>query len=84
MSMIGIVPVMFIALKVALFVAGVIWCKEIFGRWREDVSSLRELKDLVRRGAIVVIWLITLGIIFLMARFVWGIARPLVEMFRES
>ena len=73
---------LFIALKAALFVVGAFWCKEMFGRWREDVSSLRELKDLVRRGAIVGIWLITFGIIFLMARFVWGIAAPLVEALR--
>lgn len=73
-----------IALKVALFVVGVFWCKEILGRWREDVSSLRELKDPVRRGAIVAVWLVTLGIIFLMAWFIWSIAKPIIEALRAG
>jgi len=70
---------MFVVLKAIVLVFGIFWCKEILGRWREDVSSLRELKDWTRRGAIIAVWLVTLGIIYLMARIVWGIAKPIIE-----
>ena len=58
--------------RVGLVIVGVLWCREILGRWREDYGELK-LADTARRGVIVGLWVVTLVIAGLMAQFIWGI-----------
>lgn len=70
-------------LWVALLVLGVIWCKEVIGRWRSDVEELRGCEDKVRKAVIVGIWAVTLlialmviisagGLLIIIAKGVYG------------
>lgn len=47
---------------ILLFVAGVWWCKEVLGRFRNDLQLLREVKERPRKMAIVLVWLATVVI----------------------
>ena len=53
---------------IVLFVAGVWWCKEVVGRFRNDLQLLRELKERPRKMAIVLVWLATVVIGALVVR----------------
>jgi len=46
-------------LWVALLVLGVVWCKEVIGRFRNDVEELRGCEDKVRKAVIVGMWAVT-------------------------
>jgi len=63
-----------------LLVAGLYWCKEVYGRWRQDVQELRS-GDRTRQSVIVVIWLLTSGIIVLIVNFVWAIVANIIDAF---
>ena len=67
-------------MNAVLLVAGVLWCKEILGRWRNDVDELRT-GDRTRQIVTVVIWLLTVGIIILIVNFVGAIVRSIVGAF---
>jgi len=62
----------------ALLVLGVFWCKEVIGRWREDVEELRTSEDTVRKAVIVSIWVVTFFIAIFtagaVAFLIWQIA----------
>ena len=63
-----------------LLVVGIVWCKEVFGRWRNDVDDLRT-GDRTRQIVIVVIWLLTVGIMFLVVNFLWAIVGNIIGAF---
>ena len=60
-----------VLLQAVLLVAGLLWCKAIFSRLRDDIEELRSTKDNIRRGVVVFFWVVTAAIIFLMGRFLW-------------
>ena len=53
--------------KVLLYVLGAIWCKEVIGRFHSDVTEFKGARDAGHKGVIVFIWMLTLGIMILMA-----------------
>jgi hypothetical protein len=67
-------------IRAGLIVAGLIWCKEIVGRWREDVAELK-MPDSTRRGVIVGMWALTAVIIAVIGVFVWGLIANVVRAF---
>jgi hypothetical protein len=66
--------------KVGLLIAGVFWCREIFGRLREDVAEWKTA-DGTRRGVLAGLWGLTVVIVWLMVTFVWGIVAAAVQVF---
>lgn len=61
-----------------LFVFGLLWCKEIVGRWRDDVDELRS-GSRIRQIVTVGIWLITVGIIFWIVDLVWTLIKNIIN-----
>lgn len=55
-----------------LVIFGFMWCREVFGRLRSDIAVLKESRDRGHKGLIIFFWVLTVGIIILMASFVWG------------
>ncbi len=59
--------------NVALFVLGLAWCREMFGRWRRDLDEFRSSDDPDARRAIALLWGATTLIVILMVNFFVGI-----------
>lgn len=53
-----------------LLVIGILWCREIFGRFATDLEELRQSEDSAEQGAIVLWWGVTVIVVLLMANFV--------------
>jgi hypothetical protein len=69
-----------VLIRAGLIVAGLIWCKEILGRWREDVAELKT-PDSARRGVIVGMWAVTAVIIGVIGVYVGGLIANIVRAF---
>jgi hypothetical protein len=63
-----------------LLVAGIWWCKEIIGRWRDDVEELKT-PDWTRRTVILGLWAFTLVVLALIGTFLWGLIANIVRAF---
>jgi hypothetical protein len=63
-----------------LLVAGLWWCKEILGRWREDVEEFKA-PDATRRGVILGLWAFTVVVMALIGVFLWGLIVNIVRAF---
>ena len=59
--------------QVGLLIAGCWWCKEIFGRFRDDVVELRS-GDRTERSVVVLIWAVTGVVLYLICSFVIQVA----------
>ena len=68
--------------RMGLLIAGVWWCKEILGRFRDDVAELKD-PDATRRGVIIGLWAATAVILFLMGSFIWGIVAPAIHAWKH-
>ena len=66
--------------QVALLIAGCWWCKEIFSRFRSDVVELRE-GDWTCRSVILLMWIVTGVILYLICTFVLGVAVVIYRFF---
>lgn len=53
-----------------LMVLGILWCREMFGRWRSDLDEFRSSTDGSERAIIVFFWTVTMVIVVSMGRFV--------------
>ncbi|UCG55876.1 MAG: hypothetical protein JSU70_13510 [Phycisphaerales bacterium] len=61
---------MFYGLAIAgLYVLGVWWCYEVVRRFRRDVQEIREQREVVRTGAIVFVWALTVVIAVVLIRY---------------
>jgi hypothetical protein len=56
-----------------LVALGILWCREMFGRWRKDLAEYRAAKDASTRQALMLLWGITAVIVLLLVNFVVGI-----------
>ncbi|MCX7017801.1 MAG: hypothetical protein WCK47_13900 [bacterium] len=56
------------------------WIKEVLGRLPSDIEELRT-GDWGARLAVLVIWLITVILMTMCARFVWQLAAPILRYF---
>ena len=68
-------------LNAILLAAGLWWCIRILGRFGKDVARVRGEADATEKGVIVFIWLITVGVAFLIVRFVMGLAKAIGAYF---
>ena len=57
---------------------GLWWCKEILGRWRDDVAEFKD-PDATRRGVILVLWAVTAVIIGIFVMLAWSIIANAVQ-----
>ena len=71
-----------LVIKAILLVAGLWWCKEIFGRLRSDIEDLRASDDAVRKGVIVFFWVLTVVIVALIGMFLWGLVSGIIKALR--
>ncbi len=65
-----------------LLVVGLWWCREIIRRWRDDVAELKRPDDILAKAVIVFFWLVTLAIVVVIVKFVWGVVQSIVTAFR--
>ena len=71
--MLGIDP-----LTILLFAGGLIWCRQMFRRVREDVSILKASRDNAEKAAVAGLWLVTAVIGMWMVGTTLGLARGLL------
>lgn len=64
-------------INAALMVGGVIWCREMLGRWQKDVADYKDAKDASTRQAIVILWAVTALVVLLLINFFIGILKNL-------
>ncbi|MCZ6690281.1 MAG: hypothetical protein O7H41_11800 [Planctomycetota bacterium] len=61
-----------IVAQVCFLIFGVWWCKDVFGRFRRDIAILKEAKERSDKVLVVFWWVVTLGIILVMAAILWN------------
>jgi len=66
--------------KVILPILGIIWCKEVICRFRKDLSELKTAKNNIIKGVIVFYWILTIGIIYLLTDFFYGLIANVVKV----
>lgn len=66
-----------VVIDAVLMVLGILWCREMFGRWRKDLAEFRSAKDAATRQALVLVWGITALIVVLLLNFFLGILDEL-------
>lgn len=52
---------------------GVLWCREMLGRWPRDIEAFRKAKDPSTRQVLVALWAMTAVIALLLVNFFVGI-----------
>jgi hypothetical protein len=62
-----------IVINAVLLVMGLLWCREMAGRWRSDLDEFRSTKDPGARHVLIVLWALTGVIVVLMLDFLVGI-----------
>ena len=58
-----------------LVVVGIVWCREMFGRWRRDLAEFRAPSDPTDRQVLVFLLGITAVIVVLLVNFAFGLLR---------
>lgn len=71
-----------ILLRLGLFLVGCVWCKEVFERFGRDVDEINTSDDNVRKFAIIVIWLITVLIVYWLVAFLWSVFGTAIRSLR--
>ncbi len=66
-----------IVVNAILLVLGILWCREMFGRWRKDLDEFRSSKEAVDRGVIVFLWVVTALILIAVINFLFAMLRNL-------
>ncbi len=67
-----------VVINAILLVLGLVWCKEVAGRWRDDVDELRS-GNRTRQVVTVGIWLVTIGIISWIVALAWTLIRNIIN-----
>ena len=65
-------------LNAVLLALGVVWCYQVFGRWRTDLADLRDLDDDLQKAVIIGLWLITFVIAALVVNFAFGVIASII------
>lgn len=64
-----------IVLNAILVVVGLVWCREMFGRWRRDLAEIRAPNDPTDRQVLVFLWIVTALVVLLLVNFAVGLLR---------
>ena len=59
--------------RIALLIFGFRWCQDVFGRLGSDIAIQKESDDKADRVVVVFWWVVTLGIILVMAAILWNL-----------
>lgn len=70
-----------VILNALLVVGGVLWCREMFGRWNKDLAEFRGSKDPSTRWAIGLLWALTAVIALLLLNWAIWIVRSIGALF---
>jgi len=63
-----------VVLDAILLVLGLVWCREMFGRWRKDLAEFRTAgAGDGSRGALLFLWGVTAIVVLLLVNFAVGI-----------
>jgi hypothetical protein len=60
-----------------LLAVGLIWCKEMYGRWQKDLAEYEAAKDPSTRQALGFLWAITAVVALMIVNFLVGLLRNL-------
>lgn len=66
-----------VVINAILVAVGILWCREMLGRWRRDLAEIRNPKDPADRQALVFLWVVTAVIVLLLLNFAVGLLRNL-------
>jgi hypothetical protein len=55
-----------VIVRAVLFVFGLVWCQQMFRRWRADLEEFRSSADFPTRAGIAIPWLVT-GVVAVLA-----------------
>ncbi len=72
---------LFVYLKLLLFVSGIVWCVAIFKRWRSDLRDFREAQGGATRAVLVSYWALTALILFWVISFGWAFLSGIARLF---
>jgi hypothetical protein len=64
-------------INAVLMVGGILWCREMLGRWRKDLAEYKTAKDASTRQVIVILWGVTALVVLLLVNFFVGILKNL-------
>lgn len=64
-------------INAALIVGGLLWCREMFGRWQKDVAEYKAAKDASTRQVILLLWGVTALVVLLLVDLFVGILKNL-------
>lgn len=70
-----------LVISAILLVAGLWWCKEIIGRLPKDIEEFRTADNPADRIVILIFWALTVGVIFFIVQFIWGLIWNLMSGF---
>ena len=65
--------------QAVFIVLGLWWLKEMLARFPRDISELRGQADLTTKGIIFFFWILTVGVVVLLWKTIYGIVKPLLE-----
>jgi hypothetical protein len=70
-------------LQAILLALGIVWCKEMFPKWREHIHEFR-IGNWPERMSLMLLWGLTLLILFFCIRFIcaigWSILRAIHDL----
>jgi len=66
-----------LVINAVLMVGGILWCREMFGRWEKDVAEYKAAKDASTRQVIIILWGVTALVVLLLVNFFVGILKNL-------
>lgn len=69
--MFGITSIAEALVCAGVFIFGIVWCKQVFKRFRSDLAELKAADYWFDRAGILFIWFITLCIILFMVIVTW-------------
>ncbi len=65
-------------IKVAILIIGLLWCKEVFGRFRKDLAEFKNPEDSTTRPVILFFWAVTAGFILFILNFIWSLVQRFI------
>ncbi|MFT5291931.1 MAG: hypothetical protein ACI8QS_000944 [Planctomycetota bacterium] len=64
-----------LVIDAVLMVLAILWCREMLGRWRSDLSEFRSTNYANTKQVLVGLWVVTAVILLLLVNFFAGILR---------
>jgi hypothetical protein len=75
-------PSLWNALQALLLALGIIWCKEMFPKWREHIHEFH-IGNWSDRTVLMLLWGLTILILFFSIHFIYGIGRPILRAIHD-